>query len=47
MRAALAGLALGALVGWVTRERPAADVDAKHMRLYAHRDMNDHIPGAN
>lgn len=46
MPAALAGLALGALVGWYTH-RPTTAQDATGWRPYAHRDMNDLIPGAN
>ena len=46
MPAALAGLAIGALVGWYTH-RPVAAQDAPNWRPYAHRDMTDHIPGAN
>lgn len=47
MPAALAGLALGALVGWYTHRPTTTAQDATGWRPYAHRDMNDLIPGAN
>lgn len=46
MPAAIAGLVIGALVGWLRRDR-TADQDADTWRPYAHRDMNDHRPGVN